>query len=53
MIHLSIWTSITDFFGGLEQWFIEQSSDPLLWLGLFFGGLLLFGIAFNALNKQR
>lgn len=36
-----------------KNFIIENSSNPVLWISLFFGGLLLFFFTYNALNKQK
>ncbi len=36
-----------------KNFIIDNGSNPLLWICLFFGGLLIFFLTFNALNKNK
>ena len=36
-----------------KNFIIENSRNPILWIALFFGGLLVFFLTFNALNKNK
>lgn len=50
---LSIWDSINGFADSFKDWMIKNGSNPLLWIGLFFIGLLLFAITYKALQKEK
>lgn len=49
---LSIIDSINEISNNFKEWIIDNSTNPLLWIGLFFLGILVFVITFRALNKQ-
>lgn len=49
---LSIVDSINEGAKKFQDWIIANGSNPLLWIGLFFGGLLIFYIVYNALHKD-
>jgi len=53
MMTLGIWQNIENFFGNIKEFFIEHGNNPLLWLGIFLLGLLVFELVFQALNKDR
>lgn len=36
-----------------RAWIIANSSNPILWIGLFVAGILVFFITYDALNKNR
>lgn len=36
-----------------KDFIIDNSTNPLLWIVLFFAGILLFVFTFNALNKNK
>lgn len=36
-----------------RTWIIANSSNPILWIGLFVAGLLVFFLTYGALNKNR
>ncbi len=35
-----------------QDWIIANQSNPILWIGLFFGGLLIFYMVYSALHKN-
>jgi hypothetical protein len=35
-----------------KQFILDNSTNPLLWVGLFLGGVLIFFITYGALNKN-
>ncbi len=49
---LNIIDSINGVADNFKEWIINNSSNPLLWIGLFFLGILVFVVAYRALNKQ-
>lgn len=36
-----------------RNWLIENHSNPFLWVGLFLLGLVIFGVGYNALHKDK
>ncbi|MEG2322503.1 MAG: hypothetical protein RSB71_03380 [Bacilli bacterium] len=48
---LSIWSNIKDFFEGIKEWFMANSSNPFLWVGIIIIGLLIFEFTYQALHK--
>lgn len=46
-----------DWLSGLVEpfrdWIIENHNNPFLWLGLLLLGLVVFGIGYNALHKDK
>lgn len=49
---LNIVDSINDASERFQDWIVANGSNPILWIGLFFGGVLLFFITYNALHKD-
>ncbi len=49
---LSIIDSISKVAKDFQGWIIENGNNPVLWVGLFFLGLLIFYITYNALHKD-
>lgn len=49
---LNIVDSINKVAKDFQGWLVENSRNPVLWVGLFFGGLLVFFITYNALHKD-
>lgn len=49
---LTIWENIEQFFENVKGFFIENGNNPVLWIGLFLLGLIVFEIVFQALNKE-
>jgi len=41
-------TEVTDAF---KEWIINNSTNPLLWIGLFFLGIFVFVATYKALSK--
>lgn len=37
----------------LTDWIAANNTNPFLWVGLFLGGLFLFGLTFSALQKEK
>lgn len=49
---LNIVDSINKVAKDFQGWIIENGSNPILWIGLFFAGILIFYITYNALHKD-
>ena len=49
---LNIVDSINEAAKNFQGWIIEHGNNPVLWVGLFFLGLLIFYITYNALHKD-
>lgn len=49
----SIWKALQDGSDNARNWIIEHQSEPALWIGLFFLGLLVFFVTYNALQKEK
>lgn len=48
-----IFDKINEFAEPVKNWLIENDDNPLLWLGILIGGLLLFYFAYLALRKEH
>lgn len=49
---LNIVDSINKVGKDFQGWIIENGKNPVLWIGLFLGGLLLFFMVYNYLHKD-
>ena len=49
---LNIWESINEVADNVKYWIIEHSTSPILWVGLFFLGILIFATTYRALHKD-
>lgn len=49
---LSIIDTLNKWVQPVEDFFLEHGSNPLLWLGLFLAGVLIFSIVYGALHKH-
>lgn len=49
---LSIIDSINQASKDVQGWIVENGSNPILWICLFFIGVLIFFIAYNVLHKD-
>lgn len=49
---LNIMDSINKVADNFKEWIIENSLNPLLWVGLFFLGILVFVVTYRSLNKE-
>ncbi len=49
---LSIWSKLNEWSESLKAWIFEHYNNPLLWVGLVVGGLILFTATYNALHKD-
>lgn len=52
MMTLGIWQDFEKFLENVKEFFIEHGHNPVLWLGIFLIGLLIFELVFQALNKD-
>lgn len=43
---------IENFFGSIKDFIMENGNNPIFWLVIFFGGLIIFGLAYSALHKN-
>ena len=51
-MYLSIMDTIQGYADSFKEWVIENGTNPIFYIGLFFIGILLFVIASRALNKK-
>jgi len=42
---------ITKVMDNFKEWIIDNSTNPLLYIGLFFLGIFVFAATYRALNK--
>ena len=49
---LSLWESINEVADNVKEWIIKYSANPILWVGLFFLGILVFATTYRALHKD-
>jgi len=53
---LSIWSNIsnwfTDFFDKVKDFLLDNSRNPVLWIGFVILGLLIFEFTYKALHKD-
>lgn len=49
----NIWNWLENTMESFKTFIINHSLNPLLWLGLFGAGLLIFALTYNALNKHK
>ena len=49
---LDIWENINKVADNFKGWIIEHSTSPILWVGLFFLGILIFATTYRALHKD-
>jgi len=50
---LNIWTSITEVADKFKEFIIKYSTNPILWVALFFIGIFVFSATYYALNKNK
>lgn len=48
---LNLWESLEKISDNFRDWIVNNNS-PALMIGLFLGGLLIFGLAWKALHKH-
>lgn len=53
MYVLSFLDKLENFLRPFNEWIAEHHRNPFLWLGIFFGGLLIFAWAYDALRKEK
>lgn len=55
-MYLSIWTTISswvvEFFENFKAFVIENSRNPVMWIGFVIIGLLVFEFVYNALHRD-
>ena len=44
---------ISDIPENFKGFILENSDNAILWICLFFGGLIVFWLTYNALNKNK
>ncbi len=49
---LNIFDSINQASKDFQGWIVEHGSNPVLWICLFFGGVILFFVTYNLLHKD-
>jgi len=49
---LSLTQTITSLANNFKGFIIENSTNPVLWSVLFFGGILIFWAVYNSLHKN-
>ncbi len=49
----NILKGIQDIPENFKSFILEHNDNAFLWIGLFFGGLIVFWLTFNALNKNK
>ena len=50
---LNVWETISKIPENFKDWIIENGRNPILWTGLFLLGLVIFGITYRALHKDK
>ncbi len=50
---LSIMDTANEIAENFKGWIIANQSNPLLWMGIIIGGLIIFGITYDALSKTK
>ena len=53
MILFNLYEKIEQLGLQFKEFIMNNSTNPLLWIGLFLGGLLIFKIVFYALDKNK
>ena len=53
MFLLSFYEQMQQWGSQIKDFILENGNNPLLWIGLFLGGLLIFKVVFYALNKNK
>ena len=48
---LNIIDGINEVANRFKEWIIDNSTNPLLYIGLFFLGIFVFVVTYRALNK--
>jgi hypothetical protein len=54
---LNVWTNINNWFNdstkGIRQFFLDNTRNPFLWVGLILLGLIVFELTYRALHKEN
>ena len=53
MMILSIIDSINEFIEPFKGWIEDNHNNPFMWLAFVLIGIAVFGITYNALNKNN
>lgn len=53
MYILNIMDRINESLEPLKEWIIKNQGNPILWLGLFGLGLLIFESTYRSLQKEK
>lgn len=49
---LTIWETLEKWSNDLKQFILDNNSNPLLWIGLLGGGLLICYLIYEALHSR-
>lgn len=52
MYILNFVNDVSNFFGDIKRWFLNNYDNPLLWLGIVLGVITIFGIAYSAIHGR-
>ncbi len=52
MYYLSIMSKLEEWSEAIKAWIFENYSNPLLWVGIVIGGVVIFKTLFTVLNKD-
>jgi|CZCB01.1.fsa_nt_gi hypothetical protein len=44
---------INEFGEPIKNWIIANDDNPLLWIGILFGGVAIFLFTYSALRKEK
>ncbi len=50
---LGIWESLEKVGDGVKNFLIDSGRNPIIWIGLFLLGLVVFFLTYNALHKNQ
>lgn len=50
---LDIWSKLNEWSEGFKEYMIGHDQSVILYTGIFLAGIIIFAIAFNALNKDK
>lgn len=50
---LSIMEKLTEITDNFKDWLIENGSNPIFWIAIFLGGILIFSLTYNYLGKGK
>lgn len=37
----------------VKEWITSQHDNPIFWIGIFIAGIVIFGIVYSALQKEK